>query len=95
MSLGRHRHDVPGRSDPRVDDGDVDGAERKVPERAGQPEARLGRPVHHDLVREIDDARVVEAGEDAPLHDPDERALVPEVGGDGDDPGGTVRVAHA
>ena len=55
-------------------------------ESPSQPETRLRGPVDDDLVSEIDDPRVREPGEDAPLHDPDERALVTEVGGDGDDP---------
>jgi hypothetical protein len=41
--------------------------------------------MHHDLVREIDDPCGGKAREDAALDDPDERALVSEVGGDGDD----------
>ena len=50
----------------------------KVAERARQPEARFGRPVHDDLVREIDDARVGEAAEHHALHDADERARCPK-----------------
>ncbi len=38
-----------------------------------------------DFVREVDDFRLGEPAQDATLHDSDERALVPEVGGDGDD----------
>ena len=64
----------------------------KVLEGARQPEARFRRPVHEDLVRQIDDARVGEAAEDDALHHADERPLVPEVGGDGDDAGRLHRV---
>ena len=47
--------------DPRVHHGDVHRAGRKILERARQPEAGFGRPVDHDLVREVDDLRLREA----------------------------------
>jgi len=42
--------------------------------------------VHHDLVREIDEPSLGEAGENAALDDADEGSLVTEIGRDGDDP---------
>ena len=42
---------------------------------------------------EVHDARLREAREHAALHDADEGALVAEIGGDRDDPGG--RGGHA
>jgi hypothetical protein len=43
--------------------------------------------VDDDFVREVDDFRLTEPAQNATLHDSDERTLVPEVGGDGDDAG--------
>ena len=56
MSAGRDSDDVARSADARIDDRDVHRAGREIAEGARQPEPRLGRPVHDDLVREIDDA---------------------------------------
>ena len=86
VSAGLHGENVPRGADARIDHGDVHGGGREVAEGARQPEARLRRPVHHDLIHEIDDARTREAREHATLHDAHERPLMAEVGRDGDDP---------
>ena len=86
VSTGLHGQNVARGADARIDYRDVHGCRREVVEGVRQPEARLRRPVHHDLMREIDDARRREAREHATLHDTDERSLVAEVGRDGDDP---------
>ena len=85
VSLGLHRHDIPGGADARIDHGHVHRSRGKVDERPRQPEAGLCRPMHDDLVGEVDDARCREAREDASLHDPDERPFMAEIGRDRDD----------
>ena len=86
MVAGAHGDDAARGADARIHHRDVHRAGRKIPEGAREPEAGLRGPVHHDLVRQIDDARGREAREHAALHDAHERPLVPEVRGDGDDP---------
>ena len=92
VPAGLDRDDVPGGSDSRVDHGDVHGPGRKVPVRPAQPETRFRRPVHHDLVRQVDDPRRGKARQDHTLYHADERSLVAEVGGDGHH---TARVKQA
>ena len=46
-------------------------------------------------MREVDEARLRKAREDDPLHHPDERTLVAEVGREGDDAGGLGAVMRA
>src|SRR5262245_38117984 len=65
----------------------------EVAKRSGEPEASFRRPVHQDLVGEVDDACLGEAAQDDALHHADEWALVPEVGGDRDDAGWFQAVA--
>src|SRR5579862_2129251 len=90
-----HRDDVARGSDPRIHYGHMHRSWREIAESAGQPESRLCRPVDEDLVGQVDDACRGEATEDAALHYPDERALMPEVGGDADDARGLRMVRRA
>ncbi len=61
VPAGAHRDDVARGADARIDHRDVHRPGREVTERARQPEAGFCGPVHHDLVRQIDDARLRES----------------------------------
>src|SRR5215472_12277082 len=98
MAAGAHGDDVARRADPGIHNRHVHRAGREIAECARQPEAGLRRPVHDDLVSEIDHARLREALQNAALDDTDERSLVAEVGRYGDDstgPGVCGIAAHA
>jgi hypothetical protein len=84
-------HDVACRAHAGVDDRDVHRARRKVLPGTREPESRFGRPVHEDLVSEIDDACGRKTAVHAPFHDADERPPMTEVSRDGDD----ARCLHA
>ncbi len=88
MPVGDDRHDVALGTHPRVDHGDVHRAVGKVAVRPRQPEARLRRPVHRDIVGHVDDPRLGQTRQDATLHGRDERPLRTKVGGERDDAAG-------
>jgi len=85
--LRRDRHNLARCPNAGVHDSDVDGPRWEVPERSRQPETRLSRPVHDNLVGEIDDPGFWKSRQDHSFHDSDERTLVSEIGGDRNDPG--------
>ena len=87
LPVGLDDRDVPRTADARIDDGDVHSARRKVPEGTAEPEAGLGRPVHQDRVRQVDEPGRRKAPQDLALHHPDERILVAEIRRQRDDAG--------
>src|SRR5262249_48955953 len=80
MAPGTSGDDMTRSTEAGIDSRHVHGTGRKVVEGSCEPEAGLGGPVHDDLVREIDEARLRESREDTALDDTDEWALMPKVG---------------
>ena len=93
MPIALDDGDVARAADARVHDRNVYRAHREVPERARQPEARLGGPVRENIVRKVHDAHAGVPDQYLALHDADERVLEAEVRGQrhdaaGHEPGG-------
>src|SRR5450755_4759677 len=93
MLSGRYHDDVARCAHPGIDHGNVHRTGWKIAKGPREPEARLGRPMDDDFVREVNDSCIGKATQYAALHHAHEWALMPEVSGDRDDSGG-VRRAH-
>ena len=72
--------DFPLGADAWVDDRNMNGAVREILIGAVDPETGLRRPVGWNVVRQIDNRRILEAAQDDSLHYTGKRAFVAEVG---------------
>src|SRR5262245_38777630 len=88
MTTGRDRERRARRADTRIDDRKMYGSERKIRVRSGEPKTAFRDVLRRDVVREIDDQRVLKTRKNDTLHDADERIVQSKVGEKSDDAGG-------